>query len=174
MALSSLMSGLLSKQWRSSGKSTVHNREYNNYPEGDWRRKLIEAKNDYYPPENVDIEIVQSNIIREAYSVDSSSGTIYVPRVELEAFRMEVTGDDFAGKKALRSARFIVNSDHAVSNPLLVLPSLSVVVHVRLRTLDSGRLTMVNELVWSMESESEDAGSQKFYDIQKWFCCGYP
>lgn len=175
MAESKFLSDLKSKAWKSSGKSTVYNDEYNPYPQDDWRRGLLEAKDSYYPPAGVDIKILSFPIVRESYSVEDSDGNkIVVPRVELEAFQLKITGTEFPGKEALGSARFIVNGNHAISNPVKVDINLYVVIHVRLRKLDSGRLAMVNELIWSAEKQSTQIGSDSFYDIQKWFCCGYP
>lgn len=175
MAESKFLSDLKSKTWRSSGKSTVKNEDYNPYPQGDWRRGLLEAKDSYYPPAGVEIKILSFPIVREAYSVvDSDGNKIVVPRVELEAFHLKITGTEFPGKEALSTARFIVNGDHAISNPVKVDINLYVVIHVRLRELKSGRLAMVNELIWSAEKQSTQIGSDIFYDIQKWYCCEYP
>ena len=174
MAATKFMSDLVSKTWKSSGMSTVNNDEYNTYPPGDWRRALIEAKDSYYPPAGVEIEIDSFLLVREAYSVDDKGSKIHVPRAEQEAFHMKVSGTQFPGREALNTARFIVYGDHAVSNPVKVGLNLYVVIHVRLRMLDSGRLVMVNELIWSAEKESTQIGSETFYDVQKWYCCGYP
>ena len=54
-----------------------------------------------------------------------------------------------------------------------VIKKKSIVVHVGLREID-GRQVMVNEIVWNVQSKSSDVGSETFYDIQKWYCCGYP
>tara|TARA_R110001592_G_scaffold72974_1_gene223008 strand:+ start:1828 stop:2349 length:522 start_codon:yes stop_codon:yes gene_type:complete len=168
------LSDLESKIWKSSKSNTVSNPEYNKYPVGDWRLGLVEDKDSYYPPEGVEINIVSFPLVRDAYSVDSNGASVQVPRMEQEAFHMVVTGDDFKGKEALQTARFIVYCDHAVSNPVKVNIDLYVVIHVRLRMLDSGRLVMVNELIWSVEEKDRLPGNTKFYDIQKWYCCGYP
>jgi len=161
-------------EWRSKGDSTLRNSEFNDYSAGDWRKQLILDNEQYYPPGNVRIKVKAQEITRGKYTVPHHAKPVTVPETIIKTFTLEVSGDEFAGKELLASARFIVMGDHAVSSPITISSTKSVVIVVRLNTPTGGKQVMVNELIWSVQYESSQAGSQTFYDIQKWYCCRYP
>ncbi len=165
---------LVSTEWRSKGDSTLRNKDFNPYPSGDWQEKLILGNEQYYPPGNVHIKVNPLEVPRGRYAIPHNGHEVEVPETVLKTFSLTVTGDEFAGKELLNAARFIVMGDHAVSSPMPISSSKSVVIHVRLFTLPGGKLAMVNELIWSVQYENNQTNSQAFYDIQKWYCCGYP
>jgi hypothetical protein len=165
---------LTSTEWRSKGDSTLRNKAFNPYPAGGWQEKLILGNQEYYPPGNVHIKVNPLDVQRGKYAIPHDGHDINVPATVIKTFSLDVSGDEFAGRELLQSARFIVLGDHAVSSPMTISSSKSVVIHVRLFTLPSGKLVMVNELIWSVQYESNQMGSEAFYDIQKWYCCGYP
>jgi hypothetical protein len=165
---------LTSTEWRSKGDSTLKNKAFNPYPSESWQEKLILGNQEYYPPGNVHIKVNPLEVQRGKYAIPHDGHDIKVPETVIKTFSLDVSGDEFAGKELLQSARFIVLGDHAVSSPMTISSSKSVVIHVRLFTLPSGKLVMVNELIWSVQYESNQTGSKAFYDIQKWYCCGYP
>lgn len=166
---------LMSKTWASNGDNTVENSEFNPFPEEDWRRKLIEKNFKYYPPGKVNIKIHPKEIIRDEYSVPHAGKDVIVPKQTISTFTMEVTGTHFDGKEMLNAARFVILGDHAVSSPMTIpAEDKAVYIVVRLLELDTGRLIMVNELIWSVQYQNNQTNSQKFHDIQKWYCCGYP
>ncbi|MBU2098793.1 MAG: hypothetical protein KKD00_08520 [Gammaproteobacteria bacterium] len=174
MTTNQFLTDLVSKSWSSKGDNTLKNPLFNRYSKGDWRYDLIMDNQDYYPPGNVHVKVIPLDVIRDEYTVPHDGHDVPVPASTLKTFTLEVTGDDFAGKEAINAARFIVMGDHAVSSPLRISNTKSVVIVVRLHKLDSGKLVMVNELIWSVQYENEQTGAQTFYDIQKWYCCGYP
>jgi hypothetical protein len=174
MATEDFLTRLASTEWRSKGDSTLRNRKFNDYPAGDWRTQLILDNEQYYPPGKVHIKVIPLEVPRGKYSVPHDGHDVPVPASVLKTFSLEVSGDEFAGKELLNSARFIVLGDHAVSSPMPISSSKSVVIVVRLFTLPSGKLVMVNELIWSVQYKSDQIGSETFYDIQKWYCCRYP
>tara|TARA_R110001592_G_scaffold285324_1_gene553699 strand:+ start:42 stop:569 length:528 start_codon:yes stop_codon:yes gene_type:complete len=166
---------LVTKDWASSGGSTVENDSYNkDYPKGVWQRDVIKKNGQYYPPSGVKVDIIAlPDIVKDAYSVPHNGSTVNVPATVMKAFRMEVTGPDFQGREPLNSARFVIYGDKAISSSISISATKSIVVHVGLREID-GRQVMVNEIVWNVQPKTSDVGSEKFYDIQKWYCCGYP
>lgn len=172
MSAESFLEILTSKTWRSDGSNTVENVQYNaNVIE--WQKRLIEKNLDYYPPEGVKIKVIPHDIVRPAYSVPHHGHDVKVPATVIKTFRREITGTDFSGKELLAGARYTVKGDHAVSSPMVINNSLGLTISVSLTTLESGKIVMVNELMWSAQHEN-DTSKEPFYDVQKWYCCGYP
>lgn len=168
---------LCSKTWSSNKDNTLDNPQFNKYKPSDWQYKLIQANSGYYPPEQVDIKIVDQSFTRDGYMAPhgQESDDIHIPDTKVYAFSMEVSGKDFQGKALLNEAQFIVIGDHAVSTPMVDKASgKSLIILVRIKDFGKNRLIMVNELIWSVQYGGSSTNSQKFYDIQKWYCCGYP
>ncbi len=167
---------LLDKTWKSSGRSTLGNDTYNKYPDGSWQKDLVDSNVAYYPPAGTQITIVNVEIVtKDAYKVPHNGDIIDVPKKSFTTFRMKVeSSTNFSGKAALNGARFTVMGDHAISTPLAISSTKSVVLDVRLLQLANGKYIMVNELIWCAQYEPEASDSAEFYDIQKWYCCGYP
>ncbi|MDH7944290.1 hypothetical protein QGM61_10705 [Pseudohongiella sp. SYSU M77423] len=161
-------------EWHSVGGSTVRNKQFNPFPDDDWRAGLVRDNEPYYPPSGVHIKIKSQEETRGEYSVDHHGKPEQVPATKLRTFTLEISGDDFLGKEALSAARFLVVGDHAISSPLTLSSTKSVVVLVRLYTASDGKQVMVNELIWSVQYDKTPGSTKTFYDIQKWFCCRYP
>jgi hypothetical protein len=122
------------------------------------------------------VKVIRQDITRSAYTIIHADGTpVPVPEEVIQTFTLKVTGDDFDGKEKLESARFIVMGDRAISSPIPIKKDLSLVIQVRLYPVrHNGKCVMVNELIWTAEYESTQQTSAVFYDIQKWYCCGFP
>lgn len=169
---------LCSKTWSSNKDNTLNNPQYNKLPQTDWRYDLIQNNSGYYPPDNVNIEISDQTFVRDGYKAPNGKETddVYIPDSAVYTFTMKVTGDDFQGKAALNAARFTVYGDLAISTPIVTdkASGVSVVIVVKIKDFGKNRLIMVNELIWSVQYQGGSPGSQEFYDIQKWYCCGYP
>lgn len=167
---------LCSKKWSSAEKNTLHNKQFNKYPSTDWRSILVNDNSDYYPPLGVDVEIEDHTYVKEAYKAPNGLETddIYIPDTAIYTFTMKVTGKDFQGKAHLNEARFIVLGDHAVSTPMLVnrAEGKSIIMVVRVKDFGNNKLVMVNDIIWSVQFDDDQTKSQKFYDMQKWYCCG--
>jgi len=161
-------------EWRSKGGSTVRNKQFNPYPDDDWREDLILDNEQYYPPSGVRIKVLAQEVSRPEYAVDHHGKPETVPATTLKTFKLEIDGDDFLGKEKLREARFLVVGDHAISSPLTISNTKSVVILVRLYTAKDGKQVMVNELIWSVQYDRKTGSGAAFHDIQKWFCCRYP
>jgi len=178
MAATDLLSDLVSKEWQSNGLCTLDIPGFDPYKPGEWRHGLIHENDSYYPPAGVRIRVITEAVPRAEYKVPHNGKDITVPATALKTFSLEVTGTDFDGRDLLNAARFVVMGEHAVSSPMIItMPKgkmKSVVVVVRCQRMDDGKLVMVNELIWSVQYESNQTGSEAFYDIQKWYCCGYP
>lgn len=170
MSAEDFLKKLTSQTWTSRGDSTVDNTDYNPYGETDWRTDVILANEDYYPPENVQITVIPNDVPRLQYKVPQKNPKATVPATVLKTFSLKITGWNFSGKKDLESARYVIKGDHAVSSPIALSSTKSLVIYVRLRTLDSGKLVMVNELMWSVQRNPGNQ-NETFHDIQMWYCC---